>query len=615
MRLRALTGLAAVLAALGLMAGGAGMASPAQAADGPRPIVGGWFGWWVSPAEAQAMADQSDGVIPEVSIFWWSFQGAKQPLCTFNPSSGSCWPTNPTPWTTGNLDRVRGILQSAGIRVQGSITDVYSGTAGQLADYISTQKRRDAYAELITSYAVKAGLDGIDLDWENFAFNDGRDSWAATAPNWIAFIKTLGDSLHAQGLRLSATVPGGVAVNDTNTGYDVYSWADIIDSVDRLQIMAYDYSWSAPGPIGPNDWARQVVERAIADVGQDNARKIWIGAPQYGRSWPIQGADGWAMNADCPKGWKPTSTPARTVVTPDVAASIAADQKIDPIWDPEAGEYHFTYKASTPGTYPKDVKGQKKPVPTAINCDIQRETWYANTRSALARASIVPDTGIGGIVVWDFGTIQDDFYSRLADYGREIALAETTVTVKAPKVVTAGDRARITVTTDSKQGVAAKARATLYWQASSGDRAQVTTITLDQDGRGTFRVPVDRSGSWIVSVEGSQSRSPGESDPVATRVRFAVAASASTLAPTVRTSVTLTATVTPAAAGVGVTLQRRAADGTWADLKSLATDAVGTVSADVRPTLAKEIGYRFVVPATDDAASGRSSVLVLVVQP
>ena len=346
---RALRGLASVLVAAGLVAAGLGAASPVAAADAPRPLLGGWFGWWVTPDEARQMAAQSEGVIPEVSIFWWSFQGEKNSLCTFNPSSGSCWANNPTPWTTDNLDQVRKILQGAGIKVQGSITDVYSGTSGQLAAYLKDPKKRLFYAKRITLYALKAGLDGIDLDWENFAFGSNEPGSAVTRPRWIAFVKTLGEQLHAQGLTLSATVPGGPAVNDPSTGYDVYAWADIIDSVDRLQIMAYDYhgSWSGPGAIGPNDWAERVVQRAVTDVGKENADKVWIGAPQYGRTWPIEGAQGWSNDPDCPAGWKPNQTPGVTIMYASDASHpwrdasvIAAKQSIEPTWDPTSGEWH-----------------------------------------------------------------------------------------------------------------------------------------------------------------------------------------------------------------------------------------------------------------------------------
>ncbi|MFZ8979676.1 MAG: hypothetical protein ACO21P_09610, partial [Candidatus Nanopelagicales bacterium] len=76
MRLRAWT------AAVGSAAVAAGLlvaAPPAVAADAPRPIVSGWFGWWASDASVTQMTSSADGVVGEVAMFWWSFQGEDNP--------------------------------------------------------------------------------------------------------------------------------------------------------------------------------------------------------------------------------------------------------------------------------------------------------------------------------------------------------------------------------------------------------------------------------------------------------------------------------------------------------------------------------------------------------
>ena len=620
MRLRGLASLTVASAlAIGLLAAVPATAEPVSTAVAPRPIVSGWFGWWASDTSIQQMVADGDGVVGEVAMFWWSFQSEDNPLCVFDngdydkdKSWGNCLTATTTPWTTPKFDRQRKVLQSAGIKINASITDLGSATAGELSDYLATGKRRTAYAQKITDYAVKAGVDGIDLDWENFAFNDGSDTWEATKPRWVAFIKVLGAKLHAQGLTLWATVPGGVppfsgsGAPNPGTGYWVYAWDEITPHIDRLNIMAYDYHWDTPGAIGPNDWATLVVKSAVAQVGEQYADRVWIGAPQYGRNWPVRTGSGYVVDKDCPSGWSPVDTPVRTVVTPTSAREIAAREKTAPVWDPVAGEWTFQYWLATDGKVGK-VK---------TSCKVKREVWFADARSALARASIVPEERIGGIAIWDFGTVQADFYPRLADYGREIAPAPTTVTVKAPKFAVYGRTTRITVETGSRVGAASGATATLYWQPMTDGltRAKIESITLDKDGTGTFAVPADRSGRWTVSVDGSWSRKPGESPAVATKVRFAVAATASTTSPKVKTVVTLGATVAPATSGVKVTLQRRSADGTWASLKVLTSDAAGAVSAAVRPTLVKDVSYRFVAAALGYYALGTSKVITLSVQ-
>ena len=50
-------------------------------------------------------------------------------------------------------------------------------------------------------------VDGIDLDYEQFAFADGSASWAATRPNWVAFVTELADELHADDRTLTVSIP------------------------------------------------------------------------------------------------------------------------------------------------------------------------------------------------------------------------------------------------------------------------------------------------------------------------------------------------------------------------------------------------------------------------
>ena len=186
-----------------------GWAAPAQAMT-PRlitgPYVSGWFGYWEPDSVVQALADKGTSTVPEVNVFWWSFDSAERPLCTYNTDS-TCSTTGETPWTNAHLDGQRQILQGAGIPVLGSIVD--GSRAGALSAYLASESNRTAYAAQIVDWTVRAGLDGVDLDWEKFAFADGRDSWASTMPRWVAFVTTLGAKLRAKGLILSATVPAG----------------------------------------------------------------------------------------------------------------------------------------------------------------------------------------------------------------------------------------------------------------------------------------------------------------------------------------------------------------------------------------------------------------------
>ena len=616
MRLRAITalGAAVAVAAASLLIG-----PPAASAEPrPRPIVSGWFGWWASDPAIALMTSSSDGVVGEIAMFWWSFQGKDNPLCVYdngdydgNDIWGECLAETSTPWTTPKFDRQRKALQAAGIKVNASITDLGSTSKGKLSKYLSTSKNRTAYAKLITEYAVKAGVDGIDLDWEVFAFHDDRDTWAATKPRWIAMVRELSKRLRAEGLTLWATVPGGPAAfsadgtpNDS-TGYWVYAWKDIAPYVNRLNIMAYDYSWSRPGPIGPNDWANRLAASAVAQVGDDRAGKVWLGSPQYGRDWPVASGAGWTVKPECPTGWKPNATPAiKKPIGGNDQRLLATRLGVKPTWNAEYGEWTFQYWESAKGK-----AGKKK-----VRCDILREVWFGDDRSALARATIVPAHRIGGIAVWQFDYVNEDFYTGMAKYGREIAPAETAVTVKASRAVSHGQAITVRVQTESRAGAATGAPAILYFQPTgTGARTRVQKVTLDDQGAGVFQVPAETSGSWIVAVAGSWARLPGESTPVPTKVRYGVRAKASATQVTASTPVTITGTVSPRQSGTAVTVQRRSGSGEWRDISTTTTGAEGALSVTVRPTTKGSVTYRLYVPESPGLVRGFSDRIVITV--
>lgn len=611
MRVRSLgRGLVAVAASAGL-AIGLLIAPPASAQEpAPLPMVTGWFGWWATDAQVRAMAERSEGVIDEVSMFWWAFDGPERPLCTYDkPVASRCQSNSATPWTNAAYDRQRLILQNAGIRIQASITDLSKARAGQLSEYLKSPNRRLNYARQIATWAVNAGVDGVDLDMENFAFNDGRETWEATRPRWIKFIEVLGQELRKNNLTLSATVPGGWNTNVPDTGYWVYAWSQIIDNIDRLIIMAYDFSWSSPGPIGPNDWARRVAQRAIVDVGQANAQKVWIGTPQYGRNWVRRDASGWMTVGSCPAGWAPVSS-FNTIASPDAAISLAQAQGAQPAWNATPGEYSYQYQAPAAGT----VAGN------SVTCTVRRQVWYADTRSALERARIVPDLGIGGIAVWNFGSVQTDFYPRLAQYGRSIAPAAVTVDVKAPARVAYDRFANVRVATASAKGPAAGATATLLWaaggtgpsSAQASNATGIATTTLDAQGAATFRVRATETGRYWVTVSGSRDYSAAESASVRTRVTWRVQPTQRSYTATVGTPVQISATVLPAREGVTVRLQRQT-DAGWRTHRTVLTDAQGVATAQVKVNNPQTVTYRFVVPAADGLAAGRTGKVTLTV--
>ena len=199
------------------------------------------------------------------------------------------------------------------------------GGAGRPDDPCGSTSRRSS------SSPTTVDADGIDLDYEQFAFADGRETWAATRPNWVAFVTELADALHADGRTLTVSIPPVYDADETgDSGYWVYDHGAIAEVRRRIRIMAYDYSIAEPGPIAPLAWVEQAVEGAKKAVADDS--KLVLGVPMYGYNWVI------ATVGTCP----PTAE-GRTGVTTRSVDDLIARRRRDAGPRRGVGEWSFTY--------------------------------------------------------------------------------------------------------------------------------------------------------------------------------------------------------------------------------------------------------------------------------
>ena len=492
-----------LLTSLAIIAGAAmGFVAPATAhAMTPRlitgPYVQGWFGYWEEDAPVQALAAQGPGVAPSASIFWAKFTGAQRPLCAYQ-RSGACLDDPVNPWIAPHIDSQRRMLQDVGLDVFGTIVDASASMA--LSDYLATDANRRAYASEIVEWATKAGFDGVDLDWERFAFADKEPTWATTKPRWIAFVTLLGAKLHARGLKLSATVPAGMfpfradGRPNPGTGYWVYAWDRIIDHVDQLRLMAYDYSYATAGPIGPYPWAQRVAESAVAQVTTTalaNRRKVWLGIPQYSRNWVRQQSDGsYVTRGDCPAGWEPDAgaagIPGMLTQPLTRAYEIAEREQLTPTWNSSYGEYTFRYWIATSGT----ASG------SAVTCEAEREVWFADTRSARLKAGIVDSQRIGGLAVWEFGYVLDGFYAQMR---REIA-PPLTLRATFDSPIRKSSSTKVTGRVLRGDARVAGASVQVSWVSASGRTVALGSTRTNARGDYAIKVSPTRSGSLRVTA-------------------------------------------------------------------------------------------------------------------
>jgi hypothetical protein len=310
----------------------------------------------------------------EVMPFWYSLKSPtviRDDYVSGNPS----WPIADTVC----------LMRRAGLQVIPTMTDGTDKLV--LSGYLSNATTRTTIVKTIVDLVMKNNFDGIDLDYEGFAFVDGSSSWSKTAPRWVAFIKELSVALRANNKLLSVSTPYLYNPNEAQKGYFVYAWADIASSIDRLRIMTYDYSVAKPGPMGPLSWTEKTVKYAISVMP---ASKVYLGLPGYGRDWIT------SVKGKCPTSAPPGLIGGAKAATfrMNYAAAKAAIDGAVPIYDEKFGEATYNYTQSYNGLSATGA---------STACTVNRTVWYQNARSFADRMALVAKYRLGGAAMWTLG--------------------------------------------------------------------------------------------------------------------------------------------------------------------------------------------------------------------
>ena len=317
-------------------------------------------------------------LINEVMPFWYTLKLNKKKapyvLDLYTPGNPSV--AIDVPLTT---------MRNAGFKIIPTITDGMEKLV--LAKLLAKSNDRAAIIKPILDLVMSKNFDGIDLDFEGFAFVDGTASWPTTKPNWVLFVKELSAALHAQGKLLSITAPVHFPLTEKQKGYTVYAWAEIATHIDRLRIMTYDYSTSRPGPIGPIAWVERTLKYAVSIMP---ASKVYIGLAGYGRDWVTK------VEGTCPANVAKVVTPSAKAATFIMrnAANLASTYGAIPTYNETFQEATFTYSKAYNGN---TASGQ------ATTCTATRTAWYQNAQSYTVRAELAAKYKIGGLVQWTMG--------------------------------------------------------------------------------------------------------------------------------------------------------------------------------------------------------------------
>ena len=404
------------------------VAALALSACQPNRFFSGWVPYWGGSAARQAIVDPNARTLfSEVSLMWYG-TGTDGTL----PLMGS----------TGDLSAAVDAARSGGLPVIPTIFD--SSATGVMRAIIHDPVRRAAHVQHIVD-TVTTGIggiayDGIDLDYEVFAFGDGRAAWPSIKPDWIAFVTSLGNALHAKGKLLSVTVPP--VWNGGATGYTVYAQHDIAPAVDRLRLMVYDWSNTNPGPIAPKSWVQSVLAYSSSQVP---TAKLQLGIPAYGREWRYQKVSLQVCPDRASFGHKSLDMSATT--------ALAAAHHVKPTRD-ASGELTFAWdeKVTGPRITPPVIQSIGPAVtavtsrgdnaglqpalrlgsPVPVTCTVRHVVFVPDAASMRASVSAALAAHWSGAIVWALGYENTALYQQLSTIAQQRAVGTLGVRLDAP---------------------------------------------------------------------------------------------------------------------------------------------------------------------------------------
>ena len=542
----------------------------AEAANPPRKILTGWLPYYSMKTYLPAVLSNAD-LIKEIMPFWYTLKyDGKTKKAVVTDVYKTANPSVP-------ITEPLAALRNAGMTIIPTISDGTDKLV--LANLLAKPVSRKQVIDAIVATVASQNYDGIDLDFEGFAFIDPNTTWKTTAPNWVLFVKELSAALHAQKKILSITTPYLFNPADAQKGYFVYAWAQIAPFIDRLRIMTYDYSTSRPGPIGPVAWTEKTVKYAISIMP---ASKVYLGLPGYGKDWVTK------VEGVCPSNLAKIITPsakAGTFLMRD-AASIAATYGAVPTYNETFAEVTFSYKREYTGQTSSGL---------STTCTASRTAWHQNAQSFSVRAQLVAKYQLGGAAQWVIGQEEPLAMVAIRDVAISIAPAQLESSLSlSTSELSYGNPVTLSglITLKDKSPVAGLAF-TVEGKYPDGSTRTLTTGTTGIDGTYSIPMLIGKSVSLRVITESSWEREASTTPALSLRVARNLIVTPPTSAKS-GLAFTISGIVLPRAPGVTISLSTTAGKVIG---QATTTDAQGAFTLSVPAQVRSIATYQITVGA------------------
>ena len=247
-----------------------------------------------------------------------------------------------------------------GLKVWG-LVDNFSENMSTTTVLSNTAARQNLENQLVT-YALKAGLDGINVDFESLSEDVGI--------HFLQFLRELSIQCHENNLVLSVDNP---VPEDFTSHYDRAEQGKVVDYV---IIMGYDehYVGSDAGSVASLPWVEQGVKDTLAEVP---AKRTILAIPFYTRLWKT--TDGGALTSEA--------------IGMDQAQQVISDNGAETYWDKTTSQNYGTYEGDG-ATY---------------------QIWLEDSKSIAEKVKLIPKYKLAGVAEWKLGFENSGIWSVITE--------------------------------------------------------------------------------------------------------------------------------------------------------------------------------------------------------